>query len=98
MQTLASAQGNKLVYAKVLEGADCYPGNFTGFGTDAKDNDIRIENKKTGCGRPHHRRSAAIETGVLVDPDGRRARTVHRSGHRAGPAVHVGVYVRLLHD
>ena len=50
MQSLASAQGNKLVYAKVLEGSDCYPGNFTGFGADAKDNDIRIENKKTGAG------------------------------------------------
>jgi hypothetical protein len=50
MQTLASTQANKLVYAKVLEGAECYPGNFTGFGPDAKDNDIRIENTKTGAG------------------------------------------------
>ena len=50
MQTLASTQANKLVYSKVLEGAECHPGNFTGFGADAKDNDIRIENKKTGAG------------------------------------------------
>jgi hypothetical protein len=50
MQALASAQGNKLVYAKVLEGAECYSASFTGYGPDAKDNDIRIENKKTGAG------------------------------------------------
>ena len=50
MQSLASPQGNKLVYSKVLEGAECYQTSFTGFGADAKDNDIRIENKKTGAG------------------------------------------------
>jgi hypothetical protein len=50
MQTLASTQANKLVYSKVLEGAECYSGNFAGFGADAKDNDIRIENKRTGAG------------------------------------------------
>lgn len=50
MQTLASPQGNKIVYAKVLEGADCYQTSFSGFGAEAKDNDIRIENKRTGAG------------------------------------------------
>ncbi len=50
MQALASPQGNKLVYAKVLEGAECYSASFTGYGADAKDNDIRIENTKTGAG------------------------------------------------
>lgn len=50
MQSLASAKGNMLVYSKVLEGSECYPGNFIGFGADAKDNDIRIENKRTGAG------------------------------------------------
>jgi hypothetical protein len=50
MQSLAGPQGNKLVYAKVLEGAECYSASFTGFGAEAKDNDIRIENKKTGAG------------------------------------------------
>lgn len=50
MQSLAGPQGNKLVYSKVLEGAECYSASFTGFGAEAKDNDIRIENKKTGAG------------------------------------------------
>jgi hypothetical protein len=50
MQSLASPQGNRLVYSKVLEGSECYSASFTGFGADAKDNDIRIENKKTGAG------------------------------------------------
>ncbi|RPI49822.1 MAG: hypothetical protein EHM55_22890 [Acidobacteria bacterium] len=50
MQTLASPQGNKLAYSKVLEGSECYQASFTGFGTNAKDNDIRIENRKTGAG------------------------------------------------
>ena len=50
MQTLASAQGNKLVYSKVLEGSECYSASFTGFGAEAKDNDIRIENKRTSAG------------------------------------------------
>ena len=50
MQALASPQGSKIVYSKVLEGAECYSGGFTGFGAEAKDNDIRIENKKTGAG------------------------------------------------
>jgi hypothetical protein len=50
MQQLAGPQGNKLVYAKVLEGSECYSASFTGFGVDAKDNDIRIENKKVGAG------------------------------------------------
>ena len=50
MQSLAGPQGNKLVYAKVLEGSECYSASFTGFGADAKDNDIRIENKKVGAG------------------------------------------------
>jgi hypothetical protein len=50
MQALASPQGNKLVYSKVLEGAECYQASFIGFGAEAKDNDIRIENKKVGAG------------------------------------------------
>src|SRR5687768_16045935 len=50
MQSLASPQGNKLVYSKVLEGSECYSASFTGFGAEAKDNDIRIENRKTGAG------------------------------------------------
>ncbi len=50
MQSLAGPQGNKLVYSKVLEGAECYSASFTGFGADARDNDIRIENKRAGAG------------------------------------------------
>jgi hypothetical protein len=50
MQALASPQGNKLVYAKNLEGADCFSGSFTGFGPDVKDHDIRIEDKRLGAG------------------------------------------------
>jgi hypothetical protein len=50
MQSLASPQGNALVYSKVLEGSECYQTSFTGFSTEAKDNDIRIENKKAGAG------------------------------------------------
>jgi hypothetical protein len=50
MQSLASPQGNTLVYSKVLEGSECYQTSFTGFGADPKDNDIRIENKKVGAG------------------------------------------------
>ncbi len=50
MRSLAEPQRNKLVYAKVLEGAECYSASFTGFSAEAKDNDIRIENKKAGAG------------------------------------------------
>jgi hypothetical protein len=50
MQKLAAPQGNKLVYAKVLEGSECYQTSFTGFNSDPKDNEIRIENTRTGAG------------------------------------------------
>ena len=50
MQKLAAPDGNRLVYAKVLEGAECYQASFTGFSADSKDNQVRIENTKTGAG------------------------------------------------
>jgi hypothetical protein len=50
MQKLAAPQGNRLVYAKVLEGAECYQASFIGFSTDPKDNQVRIENTRTGAG------------------------------------------------
>jgi hypothetical protein len=50
MQKLAAPDGNKLVYTKVLEGSECYQASFTGFGTDVKDNQVRIENTRTGAG------------------------------------------------
>ena len=98
MRSLADPQGNKLVYAKVLEGSECYSASFTGFGADAKDNDIRIENKKTGAGVHITGDRPLTRLRVLVDPDGPRARALHRPQHRAGPAVHLDVHVRLLHN
>lgn len=50
MQQLASPQGNKLVFARPLAGAECYQTSFSGFGLDPADYDIRIENTKTGAG------------------------------------------------
>jgi hypothetical protein len=50
MQTLASPQGNRLVYSKVLQGSECYQASFTGFSADVKDHEIRIENTKLGAG------------------------------------------------
>ncbi len=50
MRSLASPQGNKLVYAKTLEGAECYQASFTGFGGEIKDNDVRVENTRSGAG------------------------------------------------
>ena len=50
MQALASPQGSTLIYAKVLDGADCYSATFTGFGPEASHNDVRVENTRTGAG------------------------------------------------
>jgi hypothetical protein len=50
MQMLAAPQGNTLVYAKVLEGSECFSASFTGFSADVKDNQIQIENKRLGAG------------------------------------------------
>ena len=50
MQALATPQGNTLVYAKVLEGAECFQTSFTGFGADVADHEIRIEDKRAGAG------------------------------------------------
>ena len=93
MQSLASPQGNKLVYAKVLEGAECYSASFTGYGAEAKDNDIRIENKKTGAGVHITGDRPLTRLRVLVDQDSRFSGTLHRSQHRTGPAVRVDVHV-----
>ena len=75
MQSLAGPQANKLVYSKVLVGAECYSASFTGYAPEAKDNDIRIENKKTGAGvritgdRPLSRFSYwSIRTVVAPEP------------------------------
>jgi hypothetical protein len=50
MQALAGPRGNRLIYAKVLEGVECFQASFTGFGPTAADHDIRIANTKVGAG------------------------------------------------
>ena len=50
MQALANPRGNKLVYAKVLEGVECFQTSFTGFSPSVSDHEIRIENKKVCAG------------------------------------------------
>ena len=98
MQSLASPQGNKLVYSKVLEGSECYQTSFTGFGAEAKDNDIRIENKKVGAGVHVTGDRPLTRLGLLVDSHGPRAGTLHRPQHRTGPAVRLDLHLRLLHN
>ena len=98
MQSLASPQGNKLVYSKVLEGSECYSASFTGFGADAKDNDIRIENKKVGAGVHITGDRPLTRFGYWSIRTVARAGALHRPQHRAGPAVRLDVHVRLLHN
>jgi hypothetical protein len=50
MQALAAARGNRLVYAKVLEGPECFQASFTGFEPTIAHHDIRIENTRVGAG------------------------------------------------
>jgi hypothetical protein len=50
MQALAAVQGSRLVYAKTLEGRECFQASFIGFGATATDHDFRIENTKVGAG------------------------------------------------
>jgi hypothetical protein len=50
MQTLAAPEGNRLVDTKVLEGSECFQTSFSGFSPDPKDNQVRIENTKSGAG------------------------------------------------
>ena len=50
MQALASPQGNRIVYAKALEGRECFQASFIGFGPTVAHHEIRIENKKVGAG------------------------------------------------
>jgi hypothetical protein len=47
----AEAVGNELVFRRELQaGHDSAAGDIVGYGRDAKDNDIRVENRKTGAG------------------------------------------------
>ena len=75
MQALASPQGRRLVYAKVLEGVECFQTSFTGFGPTTADHEIRIENKKARAGvritgdRPMSRLGYwSIRTVMAVEP------------------------------
>ena len=50
MQQLANPEGTRLVYAKTLQGVECFQTSFAGFSTNVSDHQIRIENKKAGAG------------------------------------------------
>jgi hypothetical protein len=47
---LAEIRGNHIVYTKVLESEDLVETPVLGFGSNPKDNEIRIENSKAGAG------------------------------------------------
>ena len=75
MQALAAVQGNRLVYAKVLEGPECFQASFTGFEPTIAHHDIRIENTRVGAGvritgdRPMSRFGYwSIRTVMAVEP------------------------------
>jgi hypothetical protein len=75
MQALANPAGNRLVYTKALEGAECFQTSFTGFRPVATDHDITIENKRVGAGlritgdRPMSRLGYwSIRTVMAVEP------------------------------
>ena len=75
MQALAAPQGNRLVYAKVLEGPECFQASFTGFEASVAHHDIRIENTRVGAGvritgdRPMSRFGYwSIRTVMAVEP------------------------------
>lgn len=46
----AELRGNEFVYTKTLEGEDRVTFQWQGFGTDPKDYDVRVENRRTGAG------------------------------------------------
>jgi hypothetical protein len=75
MQALAAPAGNRLVYAKALEGVECFQTTFTGFGPAVSDHAITIENKRVGAGvritgdRPMSRLGYwSIRTVMAVEP------------------------------
>jgi hypothetical protein len=49
-EKLAAVRGNQVVYLKDLEGKDVVSTPLQGFGADAKDYDIRLENTQAGAG------------------------------------------------
>ncbi len=50
MGGFAKAQGSRIVYTKTLEERQTASSVIEGFGTQAKDYDIRVENRKSGAG------------------------------------------------
>jgi hypothetical protein len=47
---LAEVRGNRIVYLKTLQDRDTFAMPVEGFGGEAKDYDIRVENRKAGAG------------------------------------------------
>lgn len=50
LDPLAEIRGKQLLFPKDLKGSDTFYGEFTGFGNNAVDYDIRVENIRTGAG------------------------------------------------
>jgi hypothetical protein len=50
LKGLARTEGNELVYLKRLQKGDSAASYLEGYGDSAKDNDIRVENRKAGAG------------------------------------------------
>jgi len=50
LDPLAEIRGRQLLFPNALKGGDTFYGEFTGFGKDAVDYDIRVENTRTGAG------------------------------------------------
>ena len=50
LDALAEVRGKQLLFPKELKGSDTFYGEFTGFGNNEADYDIRVENIRTGAG------------------------------------------------
>lgn len=50
IEGLAAVQGKRLIFPKELKGSDTFYSEFTGFGNNAVDYEIRVENKQTSTG------------------------------------------------
>jgi hypothetical protein len=50
LDPLAQIRGKQLLFPKELKGSDTFYGEFTGFGNNAADYQIRVENTRTGAG------------------------------------------------
>jgi hypothetical protein len=50
LDPLAQIRGKQLLFPKELRGRDTFYGEFTGFGNNSSDYEIRVENTRTGAG------------------------------------------------